>query len=89
MGVHENLEMGDFIMTNHSLFNTNIKKVYEKFPILKEKQACRSFSLSGSRQQRLFITRDLMQNPKLLLLDGHSLSLSSKATNEVFNIIKS
>ena len=59
------------------------------FQFLKKNRQTVAFTLSGSQQQRLSITRDLMQNPKLLLLDGHSLSLSSKATNEVFNIIKS
>ena len=88
MSVHENLEVGAFITTNHPLLYTNLKKVYEKIPILKEKQADRDFTLSGSQEQKSSITRDLMQNPKLLLLDGPSLGLSPKVTNEVFDIIK-
>jgi len=88
MTVHENLEMGAFIMTNHALLNTNIKEVYEKFPILREKQKDNAFTLSGGQQQLLSIARALMQNPKLLLLDEPSLGLSPKATDEIFNIIK-
>ena len=88
MTVHENLEMGAFSMNNQTLLETNIKKVYEKFPILKEKQNDNAFTLSGGQQQELSIARALMQNPRLILLDEPTLGLSPKAMNEVFDIIK-
>lgn len=88
MSVHENLEMGAFIMTNHKLLKTNLKEVYEKFPILKIKQKDNAFTLSGGQQQVLSIGRALIQNPKILLLDEPSLGLSPKATDEIFNVIK-
>jgi branched-chain amino acid transport system ATP-binding protein len=88
MSVRENLEMGSFIVKDKSLVEESIKKIYEMFPIIKQKQAKNAFTLSGGQQQLLSIARALMQNPKLILLDEPSLGLSPKAENEVFQVIK-
>ena len=86
--VHENLEMGAFIMKDKELVKTNIKNVYEKFPFLKEKQNKNADTLSGGQQQMLAIGRALIQNPQLLLLDEPSLGLSPKAMKEIFEKIQ-
>lgn len=86
--VKENLEMGGFIFKDKEIIEKKIQELFDKFPFLKEKQDNYAFTLSGGQQQILAISRALMQNPSLLLLDEPSLGLSPKSMKEIFKIIK-
>jgi len=86
--VKENLEMGAFIFKDKEIIEKKIQELFDKFPFLKEKQDNYGFTLSGGQQQILAISRALMQNPSLLLLDEPSLGLSPKSMKEIFKIIK-
>ncbi|MCA0319634.1 MAG: ABC transporter ATP-binding protein [Proteobacteria bacterium] len=88
LSVRNNLMMGAYTRSDRDQVARDIELVESYFPILKERADQDAGLLSGGQQQMLSISRALMANPDLLLLDEPSLGLSPKLTQEIFAIVK-
>ncbi len=86
--VQENLKMGAFTRNDSQAIQNDLERIFQSFPILKERAKQQAGTLSGGEQQMLAIARGLMSNPKLMLLDEPSLGLAPLLVEEIFRIIR-
>ena len=88
MTVRENLDLGAYLREDKPEIASDMDRVFDLFPRLKEREKQKAGTMSGGEQQMLAIGRALMAKPKLLLLDEPSMGIAPILVDRIYETIE-
>ncbi|WP_262286859.1 ABC transporter ATP-binding protein [Micromonospora sp. MA102] len=88
MTVHENLQLGGYLVNDKAAVSRRIDEVYSLLPRLAERRSQQGGNLSGGEQQMLAVGRALVAGPKLLMLDEPSMGLAPLVVAQIMALIR-
>jgi branched-chain amino acid transport system ATP-binding protein len=88
--VEQNLRLGAYSLRrrNKSRYGPVLDSLFDRFPILRDRRGQLAGSLSGGEQAMLALSRALISEPKLVLVDEASAGLAPVMVQEVFSALK-
>jgi branched-chain amino acid transport system ATP-binding protein len=88
MTVRENLDLGAYLRRDKAEIESDMQRIFDLFPRLKERERQKAGTMSGGEQQMLAIGRALMAKPKLLLLDEPSMGIAPILVDRIYETIQ-
>ena len=88
LSVYDNMMVGAYLRKDKPAIRRDLERIYQHFPILKDRQRQMARNLSGGEQQMLAFGRALMSGPKMLLLDEPSIGLAPVVEQKIMETVK-
>jgi branched-chain amino acid transport system ATP-binding protein len=85
--IHENLQLGGYLVDDQKVVGQRINEVYSLLPRLAERRTQQGGTLSGGEQQMLAVGRAMVAGPRLLMLDEPSMGLAPLVVAQVMGLI--